>query len=61
VLLFVGTRRPGELTDQGRYAETVSRPAAAPVAHDDPLSVTGHHVGNGVGRYAYAGRHRRVR
>lgn len=44
-LQFLGKRRPSSLADQGRYAETVSRPKAEPVKHKNPKGIDGTHLG----------------
>lgn len=44
-LSWVGGRRPDSLNDQGRYHEQISRPAAQPVAHDNPAWVYGESLG----------------
>lgn len=57
-LTYLGGRRPQTLRTQGQYDEAVSRPAAAPVAHDNGPNVAGERLGRGPGRHAYAARHR---
>jgi hypothetical protein len=41
-LRFLGKRRPTSLSDQGQYAEEVSRPKAEPVKHENPKGIDGH-------------------
>lgn len=53
-LVFVGTRRPADLDDQGDYAE-ITHDKATPAAGNLPPHVEGHSMG---GSHRRGGQHR---
>jgi len=42
----IGMNYAVPVQDREMFNETVSRPKAEPVDHDDPITVTGHHLGD---------------
>lgn len=57
-LTFLGKRRPGSVADHAQFSESVSRPAAPPVAHDNGPNVGGHQLGKPNRAARREGRHR---